>query len=98
MPQIEAYFSARADADIAAERLVQQYGIARPDIFLEPAGGSNSEGLVPSGGDSPDERSHDAPRKDGALYSSILLSVDVDAPKTEEIREILISVGAKLRD
>ncbi len=48
---IRAIFKTREAADLAIEHLVQQHGISRPDIFVQPVASNNSAGSAPSGGD-----------------------------------------------
>jgi hypothetical protein len=38
---IRATFATRAEADLAVEHLVQQHGIARPDIFIQSTTADN---------------------------------------------------------
>lgn len=52
---IRAPFKTREAADLAVEHLVQQHGISRPDISVQPIGSKNSAGSAPSGGDVRDE-------------------------------------------
>lgn len=75
---IKGSFNTRRDADMAVERLVQEYGIERTDIFLAPVGAENSSGMAVAGSDaasgSPDSR----PRRDGAHAGAVDVSVDVN--------------------
>lgn len=48
---IRATFKTRGAADLAVEHLVQQHGISRADIFVQPVASKNSAGTAPSGGD-----------------------------------------------
>jgi hypothetical protein len=97
MKHITAFFSTRETADFATEHLVQQHGVDRSDIFLEPAGAANSEGQLPSGGDHADGRPDAGRRTDGALMASIKLSVDTEEERADEIRTLLVSAGARLK-
>ncbi|MBS0549312.1 MAG: hypothetical protein JSR24_16280 [Proteobacteria bacterium] len=41
---ITGHFSTRKEADLAVEHVVQEHGIPRPDIFIQPLGADNSAG------------------------------------------------------
>ncbi|MBT0667630.1 hypothetical protein HT136_04530 [Novosphingobium profundi] len=96
MKHITAFFSTRETADFASEHLLQQHGVERSDIFLEPARPANSEGQLPFGGDHADGRPDTGTRTDGALMASIKLSVDTDEDRADEIRTLLVSAEARL--
>ncbi|MCJ8056154.1 hypothetical protein GB928_028585 [Shinella curvata] len=64
-----ATFATREAADRAVEHLVQQCGIARTDVFIEPNAGLNTAGIKPSGGD--------AVRADAPLHGEIRVSADI---------------------
>lgn len=73
-----ATFATREAADRAIEHLVQQCGIARADVFVEPNAEANTAGIHPSGGD--------AVRADAPLHGEIRVSADIarsDLLKTE---------------
>lgn len=46
---IKALFPGRREVELAVEHLVQEYGVERTDIFIEPAGSKNSAGDEPAG-------------------------------------------------
>lgn len=74
-----ATFATREAADRAIEHLVQQCGIARADVFVEPNAEANTAGIHPSGGD--------AVRADAPLHGEIRVSADIarsDLLKTEK--------------
>ena len=96
MQHVRAFFATREAADIATEHLIQEHGVGRPDVFLQPVGSENSAGLRASGGDSASAAPGTERRTDGALGSAIELSVDVDDAKAPEIRKALQQSGAKL--
>lgn len=88
---ITGLFETREEADIAIEHLVQQHGIARADIFIQPRDNANSAGTRPSGGDA----SHDAqPRSDGALEGALEVSADVKPSDIEKARHAYEEAGA----
>jgi len=73
-------FDTRRDAEMAVERLVQEVGLERTDIFLAPIGRHNSVGTVPAGSDiqAGEATAHD--RQDAPLSGKIEVSVDSNDP------------------
>ncbi len=88
---IRANFSTREAADLAIERLVQQQGISRPDIFIQSATDENTSGSRASGGDASHE---DGSRDDGALDGDIEVSVDIATGQIAAVQRIFGEVGA----
>lgn len=90
---IERRFATRAEAENAIELLVQQHGLERSDIFVAADGPDNSAGEAISGGDA------SAPleeRDDAALYSPVLVSIDVnDDAKVAFVERALAEAGAE---
>lgn len=82
---IERTFGSRRDAELAVERLVQEHGFERTDIFVSSAGDENSAGNQRSGGDTATHL--EAERRDGALSDPISVSVDVNDDAREAIVE-----------
>ncbi|MTE00780.1 hypothetical protein GIY56_10800 [Paracoccus sp. YIM 132242] len=74
---VSALFETREAADYAIEHLVQQHGLNRADIFVEPAGDDNTAGNRISGGDANkgDDAGDDAPLR-GALKVSADVAQD----------------------
>jgi hypothetical protein len=88
---IRATFETRAAADLAVEYLVQQHGISRPDIFVQPARGENSAGFRPSGGDA----SHEGgARQDGAFEGEIEVDADIAADHVAAVKRSFEDAGA----
>lgn len=88
---LRAIFNTREAADLAVEHMVQQYGIARPDIFIQAVSDENSAGSRPSGSD----RSHeDGPRRDGALEGEIEVSADIASHQLAAVQRSLGDAGA----
>ncbi|MBY4609413.1 hypothetical protein K6M90_17345 [Rhizobium sp. 9T] len=88
---IRATFETREAADRAVEHLVQQHGIARPDIFIQSATDRNTAGSAPSGGDV----SHsDGARRDAPLEGEIEVSVDVASTQLAAVQRSLGDAGA----
>ena len=75
---IKAAFKTRRDAEMAVERLVQEHGIERTDVFIEAASDQNTAGTKVSGADK--ESGHPGQPADGApaLHGAIEVSVDVN--------------------
>lgn len=88
---IRATFETRAAADLAVEHLVQQHGIARPDVFIQSVGAENTVGSRPSGSDAFHEGGE---RRDGSLEGEIEVSADIAEDKIAEVQRSLGEVGA----
>lgn len=73
---IERRFATRAEAENAIELLVQQHGLERSDIFVAADGPDNSAGEAISSGDASAPLEEE--RDDAALYSPVLVSIDVN--------------------
>lgn len=90
---IRAIFNTREAADRAVEHLVQEFGMARADIFVEAREDENSAGTSASGGDAardPDEGSALEP----ALEGRIEVSADVSQDKITEAEKAFRQTGA----
>lgn len=82
---IERTFDSRREAELAIERLVQEYGFERTDMFVSSSGDQNSAGDTPSGGDT---ATHLEPaRNDAALSEPISVSVDVN----DDARAVIVA-------
>jgi hypothetical protein len=42
-------FDSRRDAELAVEHVVQDCGVPRSDVFVQPVGGANTAGTRPAG-------------------------------------------------
>jgi hypothetical protein len=75
---LTATFDTRRQADMAVERLVQEFAVERTDIFVGTQGDDNSIGVKPAGSD--DEAGAPSPeaREDGALQGALIVSVDLN--------------------
>lgn len=82
-----ATFPTREAADRAVEYLVQQFGIARADVFVEPETESNTAGTKPSGGD--------VARADAPLNGEIRVSVDISRLDLRKAEQALRHAGAR---
>lgn len=88
---VRAIFETREAADLAVEHLVQQHGIPRPDIFVQPANDENSAGSAPSGGD---VSSSGDVRTDAPLTGDIEVSVDIAAYRLAAVQRSMGDLGA----
>jgi hypothetical protein len=74
---LKTTFATRRDAELAVERLVQEHGVERSDIFVAPEGRVNSAGESVSGSDNSTAAPTEAGRSDAALNGRIEVSVDL---------------------
>ncbi|ASQ07449.1 hypothetical protein GOB13_25750 [Sinorhizobium meliloti] len=88
---IRATFKTREAADLAVEHLVQQYGISRPDIFIQSATDRNTAGSEPSGGDASHEQ---GARNDAPLEGEIEVSADIASNQIAAVHRSLGDAGA----
>jgi hypothetical protein len=80
-------FHSREDADAVVERLVQEYGVNRADIFVAAAGTENSAGDEPSGADFAGGEPSPGDRDDAPLSGAVEVSVDInDADSVDRVR------------
>ncbi|NTJ43900.1 hypothetical protein G6L28_14965 [Agrobacterium larrymoorei] len=87
---VRATFKTRQEADLAVEHLVQQYGVSRPDIFIQSATSANTAGSEPSGGDvTGDEERDDAP-----LNGEIEVSADISVSQLSAVQRRMGEAGA----
>lgn len=87
-------FDSRDQADMAVERLVQEVGIERTDIFVAASGPDNSAGNRTGGADS--ETVDQDERDDVPLAGGIMVSIDLqDDAKVEVVTAALEEFGAQ---
>ena len=86
--KLNATFETRREAEMTVERLVQEHGVARADIFIAAAGDNNTAGDeqagsdIEAGGPSPESRD------DSPLNGAVTVLVDVeDEAKVAKVRE-----------
>ncbi|MDQ1195983.1 hypothetical protein [Agrobacterium sp. SORGH_AS 787] len=82
---IRATFDTREAADLAVEHLVQQHGIARPDI-IQSASDENTTGTESSRGD--------VKRADAPHEGEIEVSVDIAADQLQAVQRSFGDAGA----
>lgn len=92
---LNATFETRRDSEMAIERLVQEYGIERTDIFVTAAGADNSVGDRQAGSDGAAATPSPEPRDDAALNGGIAVSVDIeDDALAGRVRDAFAEFGA----
>lgn len=90
---IKALFPSRREVELAVEHLVQEYGIERSDIFIEPTGPENSSGVPATVvGSRSSVTSVDA---DSSAYGGQLeVSVDMNEDETDAVAAAFREAGA----
>lgn len=83
---VRATFETRAVADVAVEHLVQQHGVSRPDIFIQPVDAANTIGTCRSGGDTD--------RGDAPTEGEIEVSADIASNQYPAVQGSLGDAGA----
>ncbi|VXC98528.1 hypothetical protein [Sphingomonas sp. AX6] len=81
---ITGLFETRRDAEMAVERLVQEFDVERSDIFIAAEGAQNSAGVEVDGSDSSTIPPGEEARNDGAHAGGVQVSVDVNNPAAVE--------------
>ena len=88
-------FETRREAEMTVERLVQEHGIERTDIFIVATGRENTAGEETAGSDTKAGGPSTETREDAALNGAIEVSVDIeDAAKATLIREAFAEFSA----
>lgn len=92
---IKGFFPSRKEVELAVEHLVQEYGIRRSAIFVEPAGSQNSAGDEPAGADADIGRNAEIADASGARYESrLIVSVDMNEDEREAVTKAFRDAGA----
>ncbi|MGF7147347.1 hypothetical protein FHS96_000956 [Sphingomonas zeicaulis] len=89
-------FDSRRSADLAIEHLVQEHGIERTDIFVEPASERNSAGVTAAGADAESGHPGVDPDPLPALEGAIDVSVDVNGESGDIVRKALTDAGGSV--
>ena len=85
---LNASFETRREAEMTVERLVQEHGIDRSDIFVAAAGERNSAGEEQAGSDGDAGEPSPAARDDSPLNGAVTVSVDIeDDAQVQKVRE-----------
>ncbi len=77
---VTASFETRRAAEMTVERLVQELGCERTDIFIAAEGDDNSAGEREAGSDQEAGAPSPATRSDAALNGKVVVSVDLEDP------------------
>ncbi|MGK2910120.1 MAG: hypothetical protein ACSLE1_10050 [Sphingobium sp.] len=92
---ITGTFATRRDVEIAVEHLVQDYGLDRADIFIQPENDENSAGSQETGADVESGHPNSEPDSQGAAYNgALLVSVDVNEDEDEDVEKSFRDAGA----
>jgi hypothetical protein len=86
-------FDTRRDAELAVEHVVQDCGVPRSDVFIQPVGGSNTAGTRPAGADA---KARPAPEQHQKLEGALEVSVDFHGDDPERIVATLKGAGARV--
>jgi hypothetical protein len=85
-------FETRREAELAVEHIVQEYGVQRTDVFIQPVGQRNSAGTRSAGADA---KASPEPDGQAPLEGALEVSVDFHGGDTQKIAAALTSAGAK---
>ncbi|MDN4987124.1 hypothetical protein QY049_28590 [Bradyrhizobium sp. WYCCWR 13022] len=85
-------FATRREAELAVEHVVQECGVARGDVFVQPVGAGNSSGTRSAGAD---VKAAPTPEGQQRLEGEIEVSVDFHGDEPDKIAEALKDAGAK---
>lgn len=91
---ITGTFATRREAEIAVEHLVQEYGLDRSDIFIEPDSSQNSAGSEASGGDVANAQPQADSAEEPALNGALLVSVDISLDRLDDAEAAFRDAGA----
>lgn len=93
---ITGRFKSRREAELVVEHLVQEHGVERADIFIEPESEANSVGEVEAGADA--ESGHPDFDKDSepALEGAITVSIDINDDQAGVIRAAIEEAGGEV--
>ncbi|WP_230628510.1 hypothetical protein [Sphingomonas sp. Leaf37] len=75
---LTATFETRREAEMTVERLVQEHGVERTDVFVAADGSENSAGEGLAGSDAEAGEPSPEPRGDAPLNGAVSVSVDID--------------------
>jgi len=91
---LSAVFATREQADLAVERMVQEYRIDRTFIYVEPIGDRNSAGTQISGGDHASGEPGSQSRSDGPLHGALRVTVPLGEHNRAKLTSALRAAGA----
>lgn len=85
---LNATFENRRESEMTVERLVQEHGVDRADIFIVAAGDENTAGEEQAGSDTEAGESSPETRDDSPLNGAVTVSVDIeDQANVAKVRE-----------
>lgn len=96
MPAIVARFATRRQAEMAVERLVQELGIERTGIFIEPEGTENSVGTQVAGSDAKRADPNPSREDEAALHGRIIVSLDRDEADESVLRDVFTEFDGEI--
>ena len=85
-------FDTRRSAELAVEHVVQECGVPRSDVFVQPVGSANTVGTLAAGSDA---KGAPAPEGREKLEGLIEVSVDFHGDAPQKIADALKDAGAK---
>jgi hypothetical protein len=88
-----AEFDTRRAAELAVEHVVQECGIPRGDVVVQPTGADNTAGVRPAGADA---KVAPEPEPGQKLDGPIEVSVDFHGGDPKRVADALKGVGAKV--
>lgn len=92
---LSAVFATREQADVAVERLVQEYHVDRASVFVEPLGEQNSAGTALSGGDHASGDPGTQNRADGPLHGALKVTAPLGQLSEAILRQAFREIGAE---
>lgn len=85
---LNATFDTRREAEMTVERLVQEHGVNRADIFLSAASDDNTVGAEQAGSDTEGMAPGAETRDDSPLNGAVTVSVDIeDSAQVAKVRD-----------
>lgn len=93
---LKGNFDTRREADMTIERLVQEFGIERTEIFVFAEGSESSAGEEKAGSDTEAGSPSPDDRDDAALKGSITVSIDIENDdEAAKVRSAFAEFGAE---
>ena len=93
---LKGNFETRREAEMTVERLVQEFGIERTDIFVFAEGSENSAGEEKAGSDTEAGSPSPDDRNDAVLEGRITVSIDIeDDDQAMKVRSAFAEFGAE---
>jgi hypothetical protein len=85
-------FETRRSTELAVEHVVQEFGVPREDVFIQPVGSANSAGTKPAGAD---EKTAPEPEEHRKLEGAIEVSFNFCGDDPQTIVDALKNAGAR---